>query len=502
MKTISIFNDVLGPIMRGPSSSHTAAAYRLAAYARSLFGGTPDKAVITFRQGETYARTFRQQAADKAFAAGLLGLDLWSREYEDALKPAQGGGLEIIFDEAALKWADHPNDLEINLSGRGRRIKLRGASTGGGSIIIKAFNDYAVESLADSFDLFNLCPKSEATALDKCLAGRVPAARQPAGEELFTWLKLKERPEDDFINSLPGLTFISHPVSFVIKGPPLFKNSRDLLSCLDKWSLSLPQVGLLYEKNILGLTEPEMFEHINLVLKVMGQSIDQGLSGRELKMKLLEGKAAQINRKSEESGLLFDGLNSKAAVWALAAMEANSSGGLVCAAPTAGSAGILPAVIRAIDAGCQDVTANLAECLMAAGVVGLIYDYQATFAAENGGCQVEVGASAAMAAGAAVQAGGGTAEQVFEAASLMIQNYMGLICDPVKGYVEVPCHIRNAMAASSALTMANLVLGGYRSLIPFDEAAAAALETGRKLPMEFKCTTLGGTAMCPSALAL
>jgi L-serine dehydratase len=136
--------------------------------------------------------------------------------------------------------------------------------------------------------------------------------------------------------------------------------------------------------------------------------------------------------------------------------------------------------------------------LAAGAAVGLAFAQGATFAAEIGGCQVEVGASAAMAAGAAASAFGASPAQVFQAASITIQNYMGLICDPVKGYVELPCQIRNALAASSALTAADLVIGGYLDPAPFDETVAATISTGLMLPIELRCTGLGGLAACPS----
>jgi L-serine dehydratase len=181
-------------------------------------------------------------------------------------------------------------------------------------------------------------------------------------------------------------------------------------------------------------------------------------------------------------------------------MESCSSGGLVVAAPTAGSAGIVPAVLSALVEKLGPEAGRLRRALMAGAVVGLCFAQGATFAAEVGGCQVEVGASAAMAAGMAAQSAGAPPEQCFQAASIMLQNYMGLVCDPVKGFVELPCQIRNALAAVSALAAADMILGGYRDPAPFDETAAAVLATGAALPLELKCTSKGGLAACPSLM--
>jgi len=215
-------------------------------------------------------------------------------------------------------------------------------------------------------------------------------------------------------------------------------------------------------------------------------------------MILLPASAGRISVAEAGGQLFFGGLPARTAARALAAMEHCSSGGLVCAAPTAGSAGILPAVLAAIEERRPGDPKLLQDSLLAGAVVGLAFAQGATFAAEVGGCQMEVGASAAMAAGAAMAAAGGSPEMSFQAASLMLQNYMGLICDLVRGYVELPCHIRNALAASSVLAAVDLVLGGYADPVPFDEVVAATLGTGLLLPLELRCTSRGGLAACPS----
>ena len=142
------------------------------------------------------------------------------------------------------------------------------------------------------------------------------------------------------------------------------------------------------------------------------------------------------------------------------------------------------------------------RALWTAGAIGQCFDAVATFAAEVGGCQVEVGIAGAMAAAALVEAAGGTPEAALTAAAMSLQNVLGLVCDPVQGFVEFPCHSRNAAAASAAFTAADMALGGWRNLIPFDETARTVLAVGHMLPRELRSTALGGLAVCPSALAL
>jgi L-serine dehydratase len=143
-----------------------------------------------------------------------------------------------------------------------------------------------------------------------------------------------------------------------------------------------------------------------------------------------------------------------------------------------------------------------ALALFAASAVGLIVARRATFAAELAGCQVEIGVSGAMAAAAVVEAVGGTARQAVDAAAISLQNTMGSPCDPVAGACEVPCHTRNAVAASSAFTCADLIVGGYVNPIPLDETIDASYEVGKALPSELRCTAKGGCATTPSALSL
>ena len=127
---------------------------------------------------------------------------------------------------------------------------------------------------------------------------------------------------------------------------------------------------------------------------------------------------------------------------------------------------------------------------------------RATFAAETAGCQVEIGVAGAMAAAAVVEAAGGPARAALDAAAVSLQNSMGSVCDPVHGGCEIPCHTRNAVAASSAFVCADIVMGGYRNPIPLDETVDASFAVGKALPRELRCTALGGIAIAPSARAM
>jgi L-serine dehydratase len=176
--------------------------------------------------------------------------------------------------------------------------------------------------------------------------------------------------------------------------------------------------------------------------------------------------------------------------------------GVVCAAPTGGAAGTIPGVITTLvkEKGLEKT--QTVKALFAAGSVGMVLASRGTFAAEVAGCQVEIGAAGAMSSAAVVEVAGGSARQALDAAAISFQNTMGSPCDLVQGMVEIPCHTRNAVAASSAFVCADLILGGYSNPVPLDETIDAVMEVGRMLPRELRCTALGGLATTPSALAM
>ena len=191
----------------------------------------------------------------------------------------------------------------------------------------------------------------------------------------------------------------------------------------------------------------------------------------------------------------------KGAAYAVSCLEVNSSMGLIVAAPTAGACGILPGSILAVEEDYSIPHAEVLEALATASGVGQIICKKATVSGAEGGCQAECGAAAGMAAAAVVQMRGGSPRQCFDAAAIAIQNIMGLVCDPVAGLVEMPCHKRNASGVSNALISADMVLAGLISEIPFDEVVEAMYRVGKALPAALRETALGGVAATPTGQA-
>ena len=187
---------------------------------------------------------------------------------------------------------------------------------------------------------------------------------------------------------------------------------------------------------------------------------------------------------------------------ALSMAESNACMRRIVAAPTAGACGVLPAVLLPL---CKYEELNqhqLLEALYVASGIGSVIAYRACIAGASGGCQAEIGTASAMAAGALVALRGGSGAQIGHAVAMALKNLMGLICDPVAGLVEVPCVKRNVIGAVNAVSVADMALAGVESRIPVDEVIDAMGEVGRRMPVEFRETALGGLAVTPTGRAV
>jgi len=512
MDFISILNDVLGPVMRGPSSSHTAGSYHIGRLVRSLLGEAPARAGFAFDPDGSYAATYRQQGVDLALTAGLLGWPITDERFARALTLAPRQGLRPRFEIARLKGADHPNTVRIEVAAKsGRALRATARSIGGGMIVLSELDGRRVMLDGKSHEVLVLAGGRQASEVERIVAtdglttGR--PVRSGGGAELLLSFKRTAPLEPEARAELAGLKGVlgiwtAPPLFFIQKGKPLFRSAAEMVSLARRRRISLGRLALAYEARLLGLEESEVLDEMGRRSRIMNESVRRGLAGRGLRLKLVKPAASRILRADSEGALAVGGFHTRAAARAMAALHVSGSGGIVCAAPTGGSAGVLPGVIVTLaEEGGLDAE-RTALALLAAGAVGAIFARRATFAAEVAGCQVEIGAAAAMAAAAVIEAAGGTAAQAADAAAISLQNTMGSVCDLVQGMCEIPCHTRNAVAASSAFVCADLVLGGYGNPIPLDETIDASYASGRMLPAELRCTARGGLAVAPSALAL
>jgi L-serine dehydratase len=294
----------------------------------------------------------------------------------------------------------------------------------------------------------------------------------------------------------------STPVYFVHAGQPLFSSAAQMVQLAERRRVSLGRLALAYEAQLLGISPAEVMAEMLRRYDIMAQSVQRGLDPDFTGLQLLPACAGAIFQAEAEGRLSVRSLHTRAAARALAVMHVDGAMGVVCAAPTGGSAGVIPGTLVTLAEERRLTREQIALALLAAGSIGLILAIRGTFAAEVAGCQVEIGASGAMAAAAVVDAVGGTARQACDAAAIGFQNTMGTVCDLLHGTVEIPCHTRNGAAAASAFVNADLVLGGYPNFIPLDETIDAVYAVGLAMPSELRCTSKGGLAITPSAQAL
>ncbi len=573
MKTLGL-RDIIGPIMVGPSSSHTAGALAIARMARRLCGTRPKH--VTFTLHGSFAHTGTGHGTDKALVAGMLGLSADDLGIRDSFERAQEAGLGVRFVRATddggvggrAKGADdveHPNTVDIEiLEEGGDTLDVRGVSIGGGAAVIRRIDGIDVDitgehtsvvvrqhdergvlahiatCLADCgvniattrmfrtrkgsaaytvMETDDAVPEAARAAIERHPAVRdvrvIPAERagDADGEQEMTGPKAAPSMADDAEARFARCDFVS---------------GAELLARCAEGSCAISQAFREREEALCALDghAANVDAYLERVLQVMRASATEpiarpvhstgGLIGGEARAlaESLQGAGTGTGADAGTSAgagagtsagagtmPLLDPLSATVSAYALAVLETNASMGRIVAAPTAGSAGVVPAVLLGLGRHRGLPDEKLHAGLLAAAAVGYLIARNASVSGAEGGCQAEIGSAAAMAAAAVVEMAGGKPAQALAAASNALMSLMGLVCDPVGGLVEVPCQKRNATAATTALVCAQIALSGTENLVGFDETVATMDAVGRALPFELRESALGGIAAAPAACA-
>ncbi|MGT2960041.1 L-serine ammonia-lyase, iron-sulfur-dependent, subunit alpha [Streptococcus caballi] len=283
----------------------------------------------------------------------------------------------------------------------------------------------------------------------------------------------------------------------------MFYSIKELVNQANsRFNGNIAELMISTEIELTGRSRQEILCIMSKNLEVMKTSVINGLTESKSLSGLTGGDAVKLDKYMQTGQSLSDTSILSAVRNAMAVNELNAKMGLICATPTAGSAGCLPAVLStAIDKLHLSEKEQL-DFLFTAGAFGLVIGNNASISGAEGGCQAEVGSASAMSAAALVKAAGGSAKQASQAVAFVIKNMLGLICDPVAGLVEVPCVKRNALGASFALVAADMALAGIQSQIPVDEVIGAMYQVGSSLPTAFRETAEGGLATTPTARRL
>lgn len=282
-----------------------------------------------------------------------------------------------------------------------------------------------------------------------------------------------------------------------------FTSGAELLDACEKEGFSISEAMRQREIIVGGSTAELVQEKLDRVYQIMDSSIHDPIDHPARSVGgLIGGEASMLMQHKFEYGALCGTFMTKAVAYSLAVLEENASMGLIVAAPTAGSSGILPGVLIA---GMEErgfTREQFDKGILNAGAIGYLLMRNSSVAGAEAGCQAEVGSAAAMAASALVEILGGSPEASLGAASLALSNLLGLVCDPIAGLVEAPCQTRNSIGAANAIICADLAMSGIRHQIPFDEMAQALYRVGRALPFELRETAMGGCAATPTGCAL
>lgn len=280
-----------------------------------------------------------------------------------------------------------------------------------------------------------------------------------------------------------------------------FKNAAEMLALCKEHGIEISEVMINREIQLGGVRREDIIDRIDSCLRIMNVAVDRAIADPVRSMGGLIGGEAHKMRHMEESRRVCGPTIHGAIMNALAVAETNASMGVIVAAPTAGSAGVVPAVLLSLYENHDISMETLRKGLINASAIGYILTRNGSVAGAEAGCQAEVGSASAMAASAVVEMLGGTPEQCCNAASVALSNLLGLVCDPVRGLVEVPCQTRNTIGAVGAYTAAELALADVGINVPLDEMIQIMVDVGRTLPESLRETAKGGCAVAPSLCA-
>jgi L-serine dehydratase len=506
-----IFNDVIGPVMRGPSSSHTAASWRIARVALDLLNEPLKKALIEFDRDGAWAPNYREQGTPMGFDGGLSGLEITDERMKSAGSHALRQGIVIEYQVSSFQ-ADHPNTVRLTLQGvTGKTVGIIAVSLGGGSFEIRSVNGFPVKLNGDLYGMMAFTVgkpdiSDEIKGLIPSGVGFSPEGKgdvikygfksaYPFPSELTAWLKNHPVLDD--------ISFIN-PIMPVIAGRQTeipFTTIPSLIEFAREKEADLGDLGLIYEKCMSGRSGEELNDMMKEIIRIIHKSIAAGLKGTHYTDRILPQQSHLI-REAERQGRVRDSVMNRIIENVTALMESKSAMEVIVAAPTAGSCGTVGGSLKAVSDNLGSSADELVKAYFAAGIAGAYFAQGPGFSAEEHGCQVECGAASGMAAAGIVQLMGGTAKQAIDAASMAIQNMIGLICDPVADRVEVPCLGKNISAAVNAYASAIMSVSGYDAVIPLDQVIQTVSEVGKAMPPCVKCTGQGGLSITGAALTI
>lgn len=502
---VSIFNDVIGPVMRGPSSSHCAAALRIGRIALDLMDGQIEEVLVEFDRNGSLPTTHESQGSDMGLFGGLLGWEASDELLPNSADAIRKCGISVRI-ETIVAGDPHPNTYRLTLSNSCESHFLKAVSTGGGIIEVIDIDGFEISLHGDYYETLIYIKSGAADLRNRIEASWTPDSLILHQSEKGQMLQVKAQcfvPEA-LLEGLAEINFVKRigPVLPVTSHSGIevpFTSCNSLLDFDAGRNIPLWKHAATYESARSGLSEDRVLEMMVELVRILRRSIAQGLEGTSYEDRILGFQSGGFQQMMNEGKLLNGGAMNRIILYVTALMEVKSSMGVIIAMPTAGACSALPGatIAMAEEMGLDEL--EMAKAILASGLIGVFITTAWTFAAEAGGCQAECGAASSMAAAALATLAGPTLAQSLAAASMALQNVIGLVCDPIANRVEAPCLGKNVLAASNALSCANMALAGFDPLIPLDEVIETAKRVGNQMPRELRCTALGGLSVTPTS---
>ncbi len=451
----SIFNDVLAPTTLGPSSSNTVGPWRIGAIVRQFATKPPRHVKIEMSRNGGFFETLYSMCSDKAFVAGILGEDLLKIDFDAIYDIAQRRNLEVTFIFSDRIERIPTEMAELTLQSDSETLTFTAVSLGGGEVVITKLNGQPCE-IDGRKDLEVLIPGSDRVCKIRSI----------------------------------------YPCRNMEAAVPLFCSSDEMLFYTEREDIPLWEAAIRYEESLTGESREEIWKRAEETLKTSYTSIEKGMTRGITFDGITTAKAANFLEKENSVPQIDLGPARAGSLEALGIMEYSNTHGKIVCMPTGGAAGIIPAAIKNTAVGLKKSFEEQVKALLVAGLIGVFY-YPTHYHGALG-CQAEVGVAASMAAAGLACMLSEDPAAAERAAVLAMQCFIGQICDPIDGYTQIPCFIRNVASVPLAMTCANYGVLGLDTGVSLDEMAKATLRVGEKI-REDRISDCG-TCMCKKKL--
>jgi L-serine dehydratase len=509
----SLFNDVFGPIMIGPSSSACAGPTRIGQIAHDVAGGVPRRLQICYVPGSGRAAMSVGLGTNLGLIAGVLGWDTEDARLYTAYEAAAAQGMEVEVVCRDIPGNDNPNAILLTMTGADGAVNtLLGDSVGGGTIDIMAVDGIPVCGI-----------KGEEYVLLVTSGGPVPElpahipqkhllhmGTSEAAGKLLTMVFLEEQLENlSAIMALPGVLGVRQltPIMPIVTrrdaSPPLFTSVGEMVALAEREGVDCSEVAIRYEMGRSGWSRERVFENMRRIWHIILGTVEKGESGtvRHMRGPLHPLFAENIKHRAECGACITDEVTTRTLATAIYAHEGkNDLHTLSVAGPAAGCPPIMAGALKPLQEKFGKTEDDVVHALFTAAAIGAVTYMKTVPTGEITGCSGEVGVGSAMAAGAIITLVGGTPRQVDTAAAIALMNMFGLPCDPIAGGgCAMPCRGRSHTAPLNSQASAELALCGFDNVVPYDQVVEAMDSLYAQLPGCMKGNLSGGIPATPAA---